>query len=147
MIIEALFALSLAAAPDETFDLAGARIGLGYTELRQQYPEMLCDVSCSDRTARVLGLPGNLWVGIGDRAVNQLAFRFVPTLTEQEATRVSSAYKARFGEPTGRNALDGCEEWDRPGGAIVLCVADGMSLTYWKDENWGVTQSDIPDDT
>ena len=147
MIIEALFALALATAQDETFDLAGARIGLGYTELRQQYSETLCDVSCSDRTAKVLGRAGNLWVGIGDGAVNQVAFRFVPTLTEQEATRVSSAYKARFGEPARRNALDGCEEWDRLGGAIVLCVADGMSLTYWKDENWGVTPSKLPDDT
>ncbi|MDR7067870.1 hypothetical protein J2X02_000687 [Pseudoxanthomonas japonensis] len=147
MIIEALFALSLATAPDETFELAGARIGLGYTELRQQHPKMQCDASCSDRTAKVLGYPGNLWTGIGDGAINQLAFRFVPTLTEQEAQGVSIAYRARFGEPARRNALDGCEEWDRPGGAIVLCVTGGLSLTYWKDENWGVTKSQIPDGT
>ncbi|HEV7271577.1 hypothetical protein [Pseudoxanthomonas sp.] len=145
MIVAALFAMSVAAGDDTAFELAGTRIGLGYTELRQQRPEMQCDVSCVDPTAKMLGHPGNLWVGIGHGAVNQLAFRFVPALTDQEATSVSSAYQARYGEPARRNALDGCEEWDRAGGAIVLCVRNGLSLTYWKDENWGVTKSVIPD--
>lgn len=147
MIIETLFALSLAAAQNETFELAGARIGLGYAELRQQHPEMQCEASCSDRTAKVIGHPGNLWAGLGDGAINQLAFRFVPALTEQQAEHVSSAYKERYGEPTRRNPQDGCEEWDRPGGAIVLCLTGGLSLTHWKDENWSVTQSRIPGDT
>jgi hypothetical protein len=146
MIIGTLLALSVAAAQNETFDLAGARIGLGYTELRQQHPEMRCEVSCLDPTARVIGHPGNLWVGLGDGAVNQLAFRFVPALTEQEAKDVSSAYKERYGASKRRDP-DDCEEWGRPGGAIVLCLTGGLSLTYWKDENWGVTQSRIPDDT
>ncbi|MGR4875117.1 hypothetical protein [Pseudoxanthomonas sp. LARHCG66] len=145
MIIEALLALSVAAGNDKAFELAGARIGLGYMELRQQRPEMQCEVSCADPTAQVLGRTGNLWVGIGHGAINQLAFRFVPELTDLEAASVSSAYHALYGEPARRNAFDGCEEWDRVGGTIVLCVRNGLSLTYWKDEHWGVTESVIPD--
>lgn len=146
MLIETLFALAFAAGDKEPFELAGARIGLEYSVLLERRPEMKCEASCSDPTATLLGHRGNLWVGIGDGAVNQLAFRFVPTLTSREAENVSSAYKERYGSPARRNAIDDCEEWDRPSGAIVLCVTNGLSLTYWKDENWGVTQSVIPDD-
>ena len=145
MLIETLLALALTAGNEEPFELAGAHIGLEYSVLLGQYPEMKCEASCSDPTATLLGHPGNLWVGIGDGAVNQLAFRFVPTLTSREAEYVYSAYKKRYGSPSRRNAIDDCEEWDRPSGAIVLCVTNGLSLTYWKDGNWGVTQSVIPD--
>ena len=145
MLVATLFAMSVATGGGQDFELAGARIGLDYTELRQQHPEMQCDVSCVDPTAKILGYPGNLWVGIGRGAVNQLAFRFVPGLTEQEAASVSRAYRTRYGKPARSNAFDGCEEWDRAGGAIVLCVRNGLSLTYWKDEHWGVTESVIPD--
>lgn len=145
MIIEALLAMSIAAGDDTAFELAGARIGLGYTELRQQHPQMQCTASCADPTATVLGHTGNLWAGIGQGRVNQLAFRFVPELTDVEAESVSSAYQALYGQPTRRNAPEGCEEWDRADGAIVLCVRNGLSLTYWKDANWGVTKSVLPD--
>jgi len=145
MIVAALFAMSVAAGDDTAFELAGARIGLGYTELRQQHPHMQCTVSCEDTTATLLGHTGTLWAGIGQGRVNQLAFRFVPELTAEEAESVSSSYQGLYGKPARRNAPDGCEEWDRAGGAIVLCVRNGLSLTYWKDENWGVTKSVIPD--
>jgi len=147
MVIAALLVLSLAASGEAAaVEIAGAHIGQSYTELLRQHPQMRCEVSCVDASATLLGHSGNLWAGIGSGKINQLAFLFVPGLTPEEAEVVSAAYNARYGAPS-RAGTDGCEEWDRPGGAVVLCLKNGLSFTHWKDANWGVTQSVIPGGT
>lgn len=149
MLIEVLLAFALQAPVSQApeLDISGAHIGLSYSALRNQFPNMACEVSCSDQSAKLHGLPGNLWVGIGNGAVNQVAFRFKPTLTTQQATAMRAKYVELYGEPTRSTTYGACQEWDRKAGAIVLCVSGGLSLTYWKDEKWGVTTSVIPSGT
>ena len=146
MLVHALVVVALHAPATQTpeFDISGAHIGLSYSALRENFPAMLCEVSCSDQSARLHGYTGNLWVGIGDGAVNQVAFRFKPTLNAQQAMAIRTKYLELYGEPTRLTTYGACEEWDRKAGAIVLCVKDGLSLTYWKDDKWGVTTSVIP---
>lgn len=149
MLIPAMLALSLQipAGQSPEFDIAGAYIGLTYAALRERFPQMACEVSCLDQTSKLHGFPGNLWVGVGDSAVNQVAFRFKPTLTDGQAGEIRVKYGELYGKPSRLNAIDDCEEWDRASGAIVLCVRNGLSITYWKDDNWGVTKSVIPHGT
>lgn len=149
MLIQFLVAFALQAPASEApvFDISGVRIGLSYPALRKQFPDMTCKASCSDQSAKLHGLAGNLWVGIGDGAVNQVAFRFKPTLTMQQAAALRTKYVELYGEPTRSTTYGACEEWDRKAGAIVLCVREGLSLTYWKDDKWGATTSIIPGGT
>ena len=141
------FALQAPVGLPPEFEISGAHIGMSYSALRESFPAMTCEVSCSDQSAKLHGYGGNLWVGIGDSAVNQVAFRFKPTLTEQQAEDVRAKYIELYGEPSRTTEYDACEEWDRKAGAIVLCVRGGLSHTYWKDDKWGVTTSIIPSDT
>lgn len=148
MLVQVLMALALqlpvTAASD--FEVAGAHIGMSYTDLREKFPGMVCEVSCVDPTAMLHGMSGNLWAGIGNSAVNQLAFRFKPTLNEQQSETIRKKYIELYGQASRVDTDSACEEWDRRNGSIVLCIENGLSFTYWKDDFWGTTTSDIPDD-
>ena len=140
-VLTAALALSQAAQPQE-FVIAGAHIGQSYDAARRLSPTIRCEVSCVDPKARFFGQPGNLWFGVGDGAINQLAFRFVPILGQPQAQYVREQFIALYGHPSKKS--DGCDVWEKTKGKIVLCVSDGMSLAYWHDQNWGRTISRIP---
>jgi hypothetical protein len=125
------------------YDILGVYIGLPYKQLASVVPDLVCDVGCGDDRATYLGHPGKFFVGIGDAKVNQITFRFVPTLTDLQASHVRSDYVKLYGASSTRTA-DGCDVWERVGGKIVLCVASGMSMAHWHDAVWGVTRSVIP---
>lgn len=141
-----VFALQAATGPAPEFDISGAHIGMRYAVLRASFPEMTCEASCSDPSAELHGYTGNLWVGIGDGAVNQLAFRFEPTLSWKQAEDVRARYIELYGAPSRTTDQVACDAWDRGAGTIILCLTGGHSLTYWKDHRWGVTTSVIPSD-
>jgi hypothetical protein len=129
-------------AATRRYDILGVYIGLPYKQLASVAPGLVCNLGCGDDGASYLGYPGKFFVGIGDAKVNQLAFRFVPTLSDSQAAHVRSEYAKMYGASS--TTADGCDVWQRAGGKIVLCVAGGMSMAHWHDPVWGVTRSVIP---
>ena len=119
------------APPENAFGMAGLWIGQPLEEARRAMPSLRCEAACTADDGRYLEQPGRLWVGQRDGRIDQLGFRFVPTLEGDARAAARARIVDAHGPPTTHLGLDGCDEWTLESGYLAVCLTDGLSHVTW----------------